>query len=202
MNGASPLPSNADAPRAIRRFFEATTVPKRFSIGAFLAITTIWAVMVLGLRQARAPYMLFYFFGIELCLVCLAQMRFERSPRWASTLVGAILMYVVVVIAALSPGPRDRHYSRFFIASQIVGFWAADNYMVFLYLGLRPNDVWISPWGDEIAALLFSLGVGGAYGYALGTFAAGIFLLGNLLQGWLIPSGSLSDSNPQPFGQP
>lgn len=141
--------------------------------------------MVMGLQQLNAPIMLYFFFGIQLCLVCLAQMRFEQSPRWASCVVGSVVMYVVVIIAAKFPYDNGRTSTTMFTASQFVGFWGGDNYMVYRAFQMRMGDVWISTWFDEVLTFLVCTGLGGAYGYAIGTFTAGVFLLGNRFSHWV-----------------
>jgi hypothetical protein len=178
------------------------TVPKRFSIGAFLGITTVWSVMVLGLRQLNAPTVLYYFFGIQLFLVCLAQMKFDKTPRWASSVAGSIVMYVVVFISSWIPLEYGAYPTRFFTAGQFVSFWGGGNSLIYLFYrnaGLRVEDIIFSRWGDEAIALFLSLGVGAAYGYALGTFTAGIFLLGGRVSQWFESPTTFSDSPTSAF---
>lgn len=178
------------------------TVPKRFSIGAFLGITTVWSIMVLGLRQLSAPTVLFYFFGIQLFLVCLAQMKFDKTPRWASFVAGSIVMYAVVFISSWIPLEYGGYPTRIFTAGQFVSFWGGGNSLIYLLYrnaGMRIEDVMFSTWGDELLALVLSLGVGGAYGYALGTFTAGIFLLGGRVSQWFEGPSSYSDSQTPAF---
>jgi hypothetical protein len=175
------------------------TVPKRFSIGAFLGITTVWSLMVTGLQQLSAPTMLYYFFGIQLFLVCLAQMRFEKSPRWASCVAGVVVLYLVVVTRAWIPLDRGRHQSTLFTATQFVFFWGRDIYFFYWLTGVGLNEIWFGRLFDELLALVLSAVMGGAYGYALGTFTAGIFLLGNRVSHWFEAQSSLADSQSPVF---
>jgi hypothetical protein len=182
-------------PSASVGFRNPTTVPKRFSIGAFLGITTLWSVLILGLQQMNAPNMIYFFLGIQLFLVCIAQMRFEKSPRWASFVVGGVVMYGVVLIASRFPYEGGRSATTMFTATQFFGFWGGDNYMVYRMFRRRMDDIWVSQWIDELLTLLFSLGLGGAYGYAMGAFTAGVFLIGNRISHWFEPP---VDPDPQP----
>jgi hypothetical protein len=178
------------------------TVPKRFSIGAFLGITTVWSMMVLGLLQLNAAPVLYFFFGIQLFLVCLAQMKFDKAPRWASFVAGSIVMYTVVVISSWIPLEYGRYPTRIFTASQFLSFWGGGNsllYFVYRNAGLRVEDAIFSPWIDELVAAVLSLGVGGAYGYGLGTFTAGIFLLGGRVSQWFEAPSTYSDHQTPAF---
>lgn len=178
------------------------TVPKRFSIGAFLGITTVWSLMVLGLLQLNAAPVLYYFFGIQLFLVCLAQMKFEKTPRWASFVAGSMVMYAAVLISSWIPLEYGRYPTRIFTASQFLSFWGGGNSLLYLFYrsaGLRIEDVLFSPWTDELIAFALSCFVGGAYGYGLGTFTAGIFLLGGRVSQWFEGRTTYSDTQTPAF---
>lgn len=183
-------------------FRNPATVPKRFSIGAFLGITTVWSLMVVGLLHLNAAVVLYFFFGIQLFLVCLAQMKFDKAPRWASFVAGSIVMYAVVLIFSWVPLEYGRYPTRIFTASQFLSFWGGGNSLLYFFYrsnGLRVEDAIFSPWTDELVAALLSLGVGGAYGYGLGTFTAGIFLLGGRVSQWFEAPAAYSDTQTPAF---
>lgn len=154
--------------------------------------------MVMGLQQLSAPTMLYYFFGVQLFFVCLAQMRFDKSPRWASIVSGALILYIVVVFRAWIPFGNGRMQSTLFTTTQFVFFWGRDVYFFYWLTGIGLNDIWINRFVDELSAIFLSMLVGGAYGYALGAFTAGIFLLGNRVSTWFEGQIPISES-PSPI---
>jgi protein-S-isoprenylcysteine O-methyltransferase Ste14 len=78
-------------------------VPKRFSLSAVIALVTMYAVMFgfINLLQSQLSEfepspILHLFFGVQLMAIWIGQMRFEKSPRLISVVVGAFLLPLFV----------------------------------------------------------------------------------------------------------
>ena len=71
-------------------------VPCRFGVSGLIAITSLMAV-IFGILQRYDVHPLAYvFLGIMVLFTCIAQMRFGKTPRLASCIMGAILLSVIV----------------------------------------------------------------------------------------------------------
>ncbi len=134
---------SATPPVATRNPLHAYSVPKRFGLGAIMAFTTLFAVLLGILRMYDAPVGFYIFFGVMGCAVCAAQMITNQVPRLVSVLVGAICLPLTAVVYAV--------------------------------MGEVP--------GSEAVVMVPCLAVPGAIiGYLTGTMAAGVFLMGDMLE--------------------
>lgn len=86
------------------------SVPRRFGMSAIIALVTMFAIMFgilnaikLEITEFELPLTVHLFFGTLLMLVWIAQMRFTKSARWASVLVGAVLMPLFILLSAGHP---------------------------------------------------------------------------------------------------
>ena len=121
----------------------AYSVPQRFGLGAIMAFTTIFAVLLGILRMYDAPVGFYVFFGVMGCTVCGAQMINNSVPRLVSVLVGAACLPLTAISYAVIGEMRV----------------------------------------TEAVVMAPCLAVPGAVvGYLIGTIAAGVFLLGDLLE--------------------
>ena len=80
-------------------------VPKRFGMSAIIALVTLFAVIFGGLNllqsritEFRLTPMLHIFFGLQLMVTWIAQMRFGQTPRRVSAFVGAVLLPTFVLL--------------------------------------------------------------------------------------------------------
>jgi hypothetical protein len=76
-------------------------VPERFGMSAILGIMTALAVLFGGLKLLDADPLVYLFFGVQGLLICVVQMFHGRSPRFASSVAGAVILPVFVMCAAL-----------------------------------------------------------------------------------------------------
>jgi len=74
-------------------------VPQRFGMSAILGIMTALALLFGGLRLLDAEPIVYLFFGMQALAICVVQMFHGQSPRFASTVAGAIILPVFVMFA-------------------------------------------------------------------------------------------------------
>lgn len=74
-------------------------VPQRFGMSAILGIMTALALLFGGLRLLDAHPVVYLFFGMQALAICVVQMFHGRSPRFASSVAGAIILPVFVMFA-------------------------------------------------------------------------------------------------------
>lgn len=74
-------------------------VPQRFGMSAILGIMTALALLFGGLRLLNADPVVYLFFGMQGLPICIVQMFHGQSPRFASSVAGAIILPVFVMFA-------------------------------------------------------------------------------------------------------
>ena len=67
-------------------------VPRQFGTGTLLLATTLFAVLFAVLKWAGATPQQLFFCSAFVATVSLAQIVFERAPRWASMLAGGVYL--------------------------------------------------------------------------------------------------------------
>jgi hypothetical protein len=68
-------------------------------MSAILGIMTALALLFGGLRLLDAHPVVYLFFGMQALAICIVQMFHGRSPRFASSVTGAIVLPVFVMFA-------------------------------------------------------------------------------------------------------
>jgi len=72
-------------------------VPRQFGMSAILGIMTALALLF-GVFQMYSAHPVFYlFFGVQVLVICLAQMIYGKAPRFASVASGALLLPLFVI---------------------------------------------------------------------------------------------------------
>lgn len=79
-------------------------VPRRFGTGTLLVATTLFAMLFAFLQWARARPEELFFYSAFVATVSVAQMVFERSPRWASVLAGGFYLPLSMLIIPMVRG--------------------------------------------------------------------------------------------------
>lgn len=79
-------------------------VPRKFGIGTLLVATTFFAMLFGILQWAGARPEHLFFYSAFVVTVSLAQMVFERSPRWASILAGGFYLPLSMLLIPLIQG--------------------------------------------------------------------------------------------------
>jgi hypothetical protein len=79
-------------------------VPRRFGMGTLLIATTLFAMLFAFLQWARARPEELFFYTAFVATVSVAQMIFERSPRWASILAGGFYLPLSMLIIPMVRG--------------------------------------------------------------------------------------------------
>ena len=72
-------------------------VPRTFGMSAILGIMTALAVLFGGFRLYDAHPVLYLFFGVQVLVICIAQMLYGQTPRFASAVSGGILLPVFLI---------------------------------------------------------------------------------------------------------
>jgi hypothetical protein len=72
-------------------------VPRRFGMSAILGIMTALAVLFGGFRLYDAHPVLYLFFGVQVLVICIAQMLYGQTPRFASIASGGALLPVFLI---------------------------------------------------------------------------------------------------------
>src|SRR5688572_29636997 len=72
-------------------------VPRRFGMSAILGIMTALAVLFGGFQMYDAHPVLYLFFGVQVLVICLAQMLYGKTPRFASAVSGGLLLPVFLI---------------------------------------------------------------------------------------------------------
>lgn len=137
-------------------------VPRRFGIGAILAFTTLFALVLGVVKRFDSPLWVYWYLGVLGAAVCVAQMFATRAPRAISVITGAACLPLFLVIALWRQIERG-------------------------YVGLFELLI-----GFPLAVV-----VGGFVGYLAGALAAGVFLLGSLLEARLRGEVSPSKKDPE-----
>ena len=83
------------------------SVPKRFGLSALMALMTALACLFGALRLFDTPPVVYLFLGIQVMMICVAQMFYNAEPRRASMIAGAILMPIFFTGAAFFVPQRD-----------------------------------------------------------------------------------------------
>lgn len=122
-------------------------VPRRFGIGAILAFTTLFALVLGVVKRFDSPLWIYWYLGVLGAAVCVAQMFATRAPRVISVVAGAACLPLFLVI----------------------GLW-------------RQIDRGYIDLIELVIGFPFAVVVGGVAGYLAGTLAAGVFLLGSMLE--------------------
>jgi hypothetical protein len=128
--------------------FEITyTVPKRFGMRTLLVVTALCGGLLAIAKTTAVPTGVMVFYSLFLAAVCVSQMLFERMPRLASILTGAIYMPAVIFGAEFLPvGTED-------LLRQVL------------------------PRFDTDQSLMWIVVIGGFLGYLTGTVMAGVFMV-------------------------
>ena len=79
-------------------------VPRRFGTGTLLVATTLFAMLFAFLQWAHARPEELFFYTAFVATVSVAQMVFERSPRWASILAGGFYLPLSMFVIPLIRG--------------------------------------------------------------------------------------------------
>jgi hypothetical protein len=79
-------------------------VPRRFGMGTLLVATTLFAMLFAFLQWARARPEELFFYSAFVATLSVAQMVFERSPRWASILAGGFYLPLSMLIIPMVRG--------------------------------------------------------------------------------------------------
>lgn len=79
-------------------------VPRRFGTGTLLLATTLFAMLFAFLQWARARPEELFFYTAFVATLSVAQMVFERSPRWASILAGGFYLPLSMIVVPLVRG--------------------------------------------------------------------------------------------------
>jgi hypothetical protein len=127
------------------------TVPRTFGMSAILGIMTALAVLFAGFRIYDAHPVLYLFFGVQVLVICIAQMLYGKTPRFASAASGSLLMPIFLI--------------------GWIAFWDR-----------RSSD-------GALCLLLISVPLGAGLGYITGTMAAGVFLVMDAAEKFLMGAG-------------
>jgi hypothetical protein len=92
------------------------SVPRRFGMGTLLVATTLFAMLFAFLQWARARPEELFFYTAFVATVSVAQMVFERSPRWASVIAGGVYLPLSVLVI---PMVRGRPLWRIYVTLNI-----------------------------------------------------------------------------------
>jgi hypothetical protein len=93
----------ADQVRSLRGSAE-YSFPRRFGMGTLLLATTLFAMLFAVLQWARVRPEQLFFYALFVATVSLAQMVFERSPRWASVLAGGVYLPLSMMLIPMIRG--------------------------------------------------------------------------------------------------
>ncbi len=72
-------------------------VPRTFGMSAILGIMTALAFLFGGFQLYSAHPVLYLFFGVQVVVICVAQMLYGKAPRFASAVSGALLLPLFVI---------------------------------------------------------------------------------------------------------
>ncbi len=72
-------------------------VPRTFGMSAILGIMTALAVLFGGFRIYDAHPVLYLFFGVQALVICMAQMFYGQTPRFASAASGGVVLPIFIV---------------------------------------------------------------------------------------------------------
>ena len=126
-------------------------VPRRFGLRTILIVTALFAVMLNSIELTDVSPKLLIFYSSFMIVVGGAQVVFERTPRLASILAGAVFLLILKFAA------RSFDVD---LAEINVG----------LFMGLFSE-------GQITYSLFYSLLFGALYGYLGGTLLAGLYLV-------------------------
>lgn len=102
-------------------------VPKTFGMSAILGIMTALAILFALLRWMNAEPVFYFFFSVVALTICLAQMLYEKTPRLASIVAGAIILPLLTVAAAAFA--RNPHPGFICVAIGFIPFGAVLGYL-------------------------------------------------------------------------
>lgn len=135
-------------------------VPSRFSLTTIIGLLTFMAVLFGTLKSAEVHPIVYLFVGAEILAICCIQIVFGSAPRVGSAVVGGILLPACVF--------AFREDLRSFVSCTRWS-WLANDYPMFLTVG-------------GVTTLAFGI----LLGYCIGAIAAGLFLVMEMLEPWLL----------------
>jgi hypothetical protein len=81
-------------------------VPRRFGMSAILGIMTALAILFGCFRMLNAEPVVYLFFGMQTLVICFVQMLNGKTPRLASSIAGAVLVPLFLMLFMIMSGRR------------------------------------------------------------------------------------------------